>query len=354
MLTLLRWILIPFSLLYGICVWLRNLLYDWGILRQTSFKKPVMVVGNLAIGGTGKSPMTIWLLQLLEKHYRVASLSRGYGRKTTGFREVNISDIATQVGDEPLQLKHKMPHLQVAVSEDRVKGLEQIIDQADVFVLDDAYQHRALIPGFSMLLFDFQQSLKPVLTLPTGDYRDVWSARRRADAMIITKTPAHATEEVKNRIRRKVGVDGIPLYFASIQYVEPIPVFNDANVMNPFSVPHMILLTGIANPLPLIEFLQPRVDNLHLMRFPDHHLFTKGDILKVLEKINTFPQGQCVVMTTEKDVQRLRTPEWLAMLQSIPLYYQPIQLEFASGDEQMLAKQVLTYCETSLKANAIN
>src|SRR5690606_9030671 len=200
----LRMLLLPFSLLYGLAIWIRNRLYDWGWLRSVAFDKSVIVVGNLAVGGTGKSPMTEYLIRLLSSHGRVATLSRGYGRKTRGFMEVAPEDTAQRTGDEPLQFKRKFPDITVAVDEDRVDGVSRLIETGhDIIVLDDAFQHRALRPGLAILLFDFHAMGKPKWLLPAGDYRDAFGERRRADVMVVTKTPPGSTATEKNRIRQR-------------------------------------------------------------------------------------------------------------------------------------------------------
>src|SRR5690606_24292763 len=187
----LRALLLPFSLLYGLAIWLRNRLYDWGWLRSVAFDRSVIVVGNLAVGGTGKSPMTEYLVRLLSSRGRLATLSRGYGRETRGFLEVTPNDTARRTGDEPLQFKRKFPEITVAVDEDRVDGVSRLIAGGhDIIVLDDAYQHRALRPGLALLLFGYGAMHQPKWRLPAGDYRDAFSERRRADVMVVTKAPA--------------------------------------------------------------------------------------------------------------------------------------------------------------------
>jgi tetraacyldisaccharide 4'-kinase len=349
MIPLLRWLLLPLSWLYGLIVWVRNKGYDWGFFRQTSFDKPVIVVGNLAVGGTGKSPMTNAIITLLEKDYQVAALSRGYGRKTRGFLWVETHHQAEEVGDEPLQLKHRKPNLPVAVCASRVEGLQKMQDCADVFVLDDAYQHRALKPGFSVLLFDYKQTLKPVFLLPSGLYRDVWSARTRAQCMVITKTPDHPSAADLTRIRKKVSVPGIPLYFASLQYGRPVPVFQTSSEDNPFHYAHLLLLTGIANPEPLCAYLEQKGPKMHALAFPDHHQFTERDLLKLMDLVADLPKGQTAVITTEKDLQRLRSPALSTILAEVPCFYQPVTMTMSKEDEQAFAQQLTRFCQQTLQ-----
>src|SRR5690606_23260957 len=222
----LRVLLLPFSLLYGLAIWLRNRLYDWGWLRSVAFDEAVIVVGNLAVGGTGKSPMTEYLVRLLASRGRVATLSRGYGRKTRGFLEVMPGDTANRSGDEPLQFKRKFPEITVDVDEDRVAVVLRFIGAGhDLIVLDEAYQLRALRPGLAILLFDYHAMGKPAWLLPAGDYRDAFGERRRADVMVVTNTPVGATEAEKDRIRGRLSTKhDIPVLFAGIGYGSLKPV----------------------------------------------------------------------------------------------------------------------------------
>ena len=203
-----RLLLFPFSLLYGLVIAIRHALYDLNWMKRTAVDIPTIVVGNLAVGGTGKSPMVEYVVRALGDEYRIAVLSRGYGRRTRGYREVQADDDASFVGDEPLQFKRKFPAITVAVCEKRVTGVRQLEANHDLVLLDDAFQHRALIPGFAILLFDFTATLHgPHLLLPAGNYRDLLSRRRHADMMVVTKTPQDAQESQKVRIAGKLSVD---------------------------------------------------------------------------------------------------------------------------------------------------
>lgn len=233
----LRLLLFPFSLLYGAVVWCRNRLYDWGWLRQTGFDRPVIVVGNLEVGGTGKSPMTEYLIRLLKDRYRLATLSRGYGRRTKGFLEVAAAMDARDVGDEPLQFKQKFPGITVAVAEDRVSGIRQLWEGHELFLLDDAYQHRALKPGLSILLFDYNRLKDPPVLLPAGNLRDQLRERRRADIMVVTKCPEDPGREVKQAIRKRLEVPGrnIPVFLPASITESRSPIFRMSGRFQPRS-----------------------------------------------------------------------------------------------------------------------
>lgn len=343
----LRVLLLPFSLLYGLAIWIRNRLYDWGWLRSVAFDRSVIVVGNLAVGGTGKSPMTEYLVRLLSPRGRLATLSRGYGRKTKGFLEVMPDDTARRSGDEPLQFKRKFPEVTVAVDEDRVHGVSRLIRSGhDTIVLDDAYQHRALRPGLAILLFDYHAMGRPTWLLPAGDYRDAFGERRRADVMVVTKTPPGATEAEKDRIRRRLSTKhDIPLLFAGIGYGLLTPVLPDESSRNALSHDAaVLLLTGIANPTPLYEYLSSQVSEIVHMRYADHHDYSTADIHKVVRRFGDISNPHKLIITTEKDAQRLREPAISDLMVGLPLYMVPIHLEFDPKDEATFRERVLAYC----------
>lgn len=343
----LRALLLPFSLLYGLAIWLRNRLYDWGWLRSVSFDRKIIVVGNLAVGGTGKSPMTEYLIRLLSSRGRLATLSRGYGRHTRGFLEVMPNDTARRTGDEPLQFKRKFPEITVAVDEDRVDGVSRLIQAGhDTIVLDDAYQHRALRPGLAILLFDYRAMGKPTWLLPAGDYRDCFRERRRADVMVVTKTPPDATEADKSRIRRRLTTKRhIPVLFAGIGYGSLIPVLADESSNGSLnSNVSILLLTGIANPTPLYEYLSPQVSEIVHMRYADHHDYTTVDIQKVVQRFREISHPHKLIVTTEKDAQRLLDPTISVLLAKLPIYMVPIHLEFDTDGDIVFRELVLAYC----------
>jgi len=345
----LRLLLLPFSVLYGFAVWVRNRCYDWGWFRSRSFNHPVIVVGNLAVGGTGKSPMTEYLLRLLHEHYTVATLSRGYGRKTRGFFEVSPLDTAADCGDEPLQFKRKFPHVTVTVGEDRVNGVRRLIQSGkEVVVLDDAFQHRALKPGLAILLFDYQRMKRPKWLLPAGDYRDWFSERRRADVMIVTKMPGTATEQDKADIRRMLRSKhrDIPVLFSKIGYGAIVPLFpgEEREGITLTAQVSVLLVTGIANPAPLRGYLATRAGDVVQLSYPDHHQYTKADIRNMINRFEAIANPHKLIITTEKDAQRLLMPELSGALVTLPVYVVPIHPLFDGKEEEFFRQLVLTYC----------
>lgn len=343
MIRIIRWTLLPFSLMYQFVVWVRNLLYDRGIFKSRTFAIPTIVVGNLLIGGAGKSPMTEYLIKLLSPNYRVATLSRGYGRKTRGFREVELLSTATEVGDEPLQFKRKFPNITVAVSEDRCAGVSQLQGGHDLVILDDAYQHRKLKPGFSMLLFDFASLQRPTITLPTGDYRDNFSAIKRADIIVVTKCPEKVKQGEQQAIARKIRqYTNAPLFYTAINYNTPVGV--DANIL-PTELSNMdiVLFCGIAKPQPLLDYLREGNNRVQPIIFSDHHYFSERDYEQITTKFRELPSSNKIILTTEKDFQRTD----LRYFEGLPLFYIPIHLQILSPAKEAFDSLLQNYISGS-------
>ncbi|RYE16546.1 MAG: tetraacyldisaccharide 4'-kinase, partial [Sphingobacteriaceae bacterium] len=252
-----RYLLLPLSLVYGLIVIIRNYFYTKKIFKSIKFNLPVIVIGNLEVGGAGKSPMTEYLIQLLKPQHKIATLSRGYGRQTKGFFYAGKNSTAQTVGDEPLQFKQKFPEITVAVCENRVAGVEKLLPDHDLILLDDAYQHRALKPGFNVLLFDFAKLDEPHFLLPAGNYREPFWGKKRADVIVISKCPPDLSAEKQLEIKKRMLL--LPhqkLFFTSIVYLPFKPFFaeSDAVFINPKST--LFVLTGIANPKPLLQHLR--------------------------------------------------------------------------------------------------
>lgn len=345
MITILRWILLPISIIYWLIVWFRNKLYDHGLLKSRQFNIPTIVVGNLAVGGTGKSPMTEYLIRLLKDQYRIATLSRGYGRKTKGYRTVNLQSTTSEVGDEPLQFKRKFPNITVAVSEDRCHGVQILQHEHDLILLDDAYQHRKLKPGFSILLFDFASLFKSKLTLPTGNLRDNFEATKRADLIFITKCPDMVEEIQKIEIERRIRKHTLaPIFYTGIKYDIPLNTKGEPlNVeLKDFEI---VLFCGIANPKPLENYLSKLGNNVHLIDFPDHHNYTDKDIIKIKSVFQSIPSNRKIIISTEKDIQRLHDSSF----SSLPLYYIPIRLKTIDQQQETFDHFILNYLNQSAK-----
>lgn len=343
-----RKILYPFSLFYGVGVWVRNLLYDTNVLKSYYFRKPVIVVGNLSVGGTGKTPHVEYISELLIKnHFKVAVLSRGYGRITTVFRYVNENSTPKEVGDEPLQIKRKFPEAIVAVDIDRVHGIEKIMKEhpeVDVFVLDDAFQHRRVRGSLNILLTDYSKLYKQDLLLPAGNLREWPSAANRADMVIVTKIPVVLSPIDEKRIKNELNFPK-DIYFSRIDHIGPFPFNKSAEelIKSDLSGYTAILLTGIANPENYFYFLKNIFRYVIHFEFSDHHLFKESDLKKVIKKFNDHYSPKKVIVTTEKDTMRLNDPELKKILNRYPVIYYSTKTVFPENYHQKFDQQILQH-----------
>jgi len=338
----LRLLLFPFSLIYGLIIIMRNWFYDSGLFESRAFDLPVIAVGNLEIGGAGKSPMTEYLIRLLSPH-KLATLSRGYGRTTKGFIIANKDTNATQIGDEPAQFKHKFPEITVAVCEKRVVGIEQLKTDHDLIILDDAYQHRAVKPGLSILLFDYNSITNAQFLLPAGNLREPFSGKWRADAIVISKCPEGVSEAVQKKITSKIAL--LPyqqLFFTAISYLPLLDMAGKKNGAKIDADTTVFLLTGIANPAPLFAHIKTQTLNVIHHNYPDHHSFSLKNIAKLAEDFNACKSQKKLIITTEKDAQRLALRELEEMLNKLPIFIQPIGIKFLQ-DQQTFDQTVINY-----------
>lgn len=330
MVTVLRYILIPVSLIYGGITFVRNKLYDWGVLKSSSFDVKTILVGNLSAGGTGKTPHIEYLIRLLSDEYRLATLSRGYGRKTQGFVLANTDSTASDIGDEPLQFFQKFEQVKVAVSAKRVTGIMELMiqEEPEVILLDDAFQHRQLKAGLSILLMDFNAPFYKDFMLPTGYLREFASGKKRADIILVTKCPQELSQEEKDKIRSRINAAPIPIYFSTIVYGKPVSLFGSSSELLEQSK-RIIVLTGIANPTPLHNHMASWRKEVTPLTYPDHHPFSNKDVNRIIEAYNQHPDT--VILTTEKDAMRLRD---LNELVHLPLFYLPIEVQFVEGKDK--------------------
>lgn len=323
----LRKLLFPFSILYGIITDIRNALYFANILKRTRFEKPVITVGNLSVGGTGKTPFVEYLLRLLNTKYNTATLSRGYKRKTFGFIIADASTTMDEIGDEPYQYHHKFKSTKVAVDANRVNGITKLLErhpELDVIILDDAYQHLAVEAGLNILLTTYSELYCKDFMLPAGNLRETRKGAQRADIIIVTKCPENLTnnniEEVKKCLQLKRNQE---LFFTYIKYSNYL-ISNITTIpINEVNFNEAILIAGIAKPQSFFNFL--KTDHTKCLSFPDHHNFTKTDIHRIIAEAN----GNKII-TTEKDFVRLKN-----QLPADQLYYLPIQTSFLSDKEKM-------------------
>lgn len=295
----LRYIAFPVSLIYGMVVHLRNWCYDVGLFSSKSFKTPTVCVGNLSVGGTGKTPMVEYLIGLLRENYKIAVLSRGYKRKTKGYVLADANATVAQLGDEPYQIFSKFDDLSLAVDADRQNGiatLEQNVTP-DVILLDDAFQHRKVIPTFNILLTTYDKLFVNDTFLPTGTLRDAKNQKKRAHVIVVTKCPMDLGKEEQTKVKEQLDVT-VPVLFASLSYAPLLISKNKEMELSSLQGKHFTLVTGIANPKPLVGHLTSKGLDFEHLNYPDHHSFSAGE----LEKLKTYP----LVLTTEKDYVRLK------------------------------------------------
>lgn len=291
------------------------------------------------MGGTGKSPMVSFLIEHLKDEFRVNTLSRGYGRKTKGFVLLNEQNEVDLVGDEPLMYKKKFKdEIQVAVCEDRKTGIEGLLklNDPDVFVLDDAFQHRKVQAGLSILLTDYSALYSDDFILPVGNLREFKSGVNRAEVVVVTKCPLDLSEQLKKNIREKLRLNKQELYFSNIQYGE-LKSFTENKETQ---IENVLLVTGIANPKPLEEFLSKGY-NVSVLKFPDHHNYNVDDIDRIHKKFDIFASDKKVIVTTEKDFVRFSSTEILRLTENYPWYYQPITIKL--DQEEEFIKRIKTY-----------
>jgi tetraacyldisaccharide 4'-kinase len=339
--NLFRYFLFPFSFLYYIITLIRNLFFDWGIITSQKLQEPSICIGNLSVGGSGKTPMTIYLSNLLKNDFQVQILSRGYGRKTSGYKEVTLDSTSEDVGDEPLLYKKRFKsELTVAVAEKRSLGANELLKiqtKNSILLLDDAFQHRSANAGFSILLTPFQQIFSSDFLLPVGNLREARCGAKRADCIVITKCPESIEAAHKNRIIECMQKYSKPIFFSSIEYGELIS-FGAKRT----SFETVLLVCGIAQPETLIIELRKKY-KVEVLLFADHHNFDSSDIKEIHQKFNTFALENVAIITTEKDYVRLQTKLTADELENYPWYYLPIELKIENEDEfNLLIKKYVT------------
>lgn len=323
--VLLRKILFPLAVLYGWITQLRNFFYDRGILKSHTFELPVIAVGNLSVGGTGKSPMIEYLIGLLSPEHKIATLSRGYKRTTEGFVLAGENASAESIGDEPFQFHRKFPEIFVAVDANRKNGIENLLQQQpkpQIILLDDAFQHRKVKAGCYILLTAYGDLYADDFMLPTGNLREPRSGAARGDVVVVTKCPPDLSAEKQNEIRQKLKVQSDQqLFFTAIAYDDCVFSENQSLTVDEIKSQSKLLLAGIAKPKPFFAYLQGENDTV--MEFPDHHHFSETDIASILNQANNRK-----IITTEKDYVRLK-----GRIAAGQLFYLPIKSAFLSGGD---------------------
>ena len=343
--------LYPISWIYGMGVRLRNKLFDWGYYRSKSFDVPVVCVGNLAVGGTGKTPHTEYLIKLLQQTgTNVAMLSRGYKRKSKGYVLATEETDVKRIGDEPYQIKTKFPAIRVAVDENRCHGIEQLMKldhpKVDVVLLDDAYQHRYVKAGLNILLTDFHRLFSDDTLLPAGRLREPESGKNRAHIVIVTKCPEDIKPIDFNIITKRLKLYPYQqLYFSSFRYGALTPLFGEKRrtLASLEKDEQVLLVTGIASPAPLVEKLKVHTPHINLCQFDDRHDFSSKDLQAIKERFERLEGKKKLIITTEKDATRLQHHPALAETLKPYLYVLPIEIEFLQNQQHIFNQNIIGY-----------
>ena len=339
-----RYLFLPITWIYGAIIWLRNKLYDKHILKSATFNFPLICVGNLATGGTGKTPMTEYLIRLLKPQYKTATLSRGYKRKTEGFAIAGKDTTALEIGDEPMQFHQKFPDVTIAVGEERLVAIPQLLHErpeTEVIILDDAFQHRQVKAGLNIILTEYVNLYTRDFILPAGDLRDVRSSSKRAGIIIVTKCKPDLSEAEKNSIIAEIKPAAHQsVYFTSIVYGKPYHLFSKETI--DLGTDHNILLVcGIANPRPLKEHLEKHADSYDMLRYADHHIFHSNDLKDIKQQFDKIKAEKKVVLTTEKDAVRLEKFE--QELNDFPIYVIPIEHAFLFNEAGAFSSHIFQF-----------
>ena len=346
---LIRILLSPIALLYGLGVSIRNLLYRTGALRSVKFSLPVISVGNISVGGTGKSPHIEYLMRWLHAYIDVGVLSRGYGRKTIGYREVFPSDNALEVGDEPLQFKQKFPEVPVTVSESRALGVPQLVrtyPNTQCVLLDDAFQHRAVSPGLNIMLTEFAHPFTRDWLLPSGRLREWRSSYQRADIIIVTKCPADLSPtQRRNMLNEIQPYPRQKVFFSKYKYGTPYNMFR-TDLQRPLDFDtDGLLVSAIANSDYLLDYLGKNMRSVHTIEHEDHHYFDLGDLSDIKRRFEAIPSANKVLITTEKDATRLALYKDYFLQNNIGVFVLPVEVQFCDEDEPLFQTEVQYFLE---------
>lgn len=339
-----RYILLPISWLYGGIIHVRNRLFDKKIFRSATFDFPLICIGNLSFGGTGKTPMIEYLVNLLGTNYEIATLSRGYKRTTKGFLIADSNSEATEIGDEPMQIHQKFPKVTVAVAEERVIGIPKLLfakPATQVILLDDAFQHREVSAGLNLLLTDYNNLYSKDYLFPAGNLRDIKKSSKRADIIVVTKCKSNLTIEKKQSIINELApVSSQKIFFAEIRYKQPYHLFSKEPLDWQEKI-EALVVCGIANPQSLEQEIRDKIGDLKMMKFKDHHAFGASDITHMLERFSKMHSANKIIITTEKDATRLLDFE--AALKAVPIFVLPMTHQFLFGQQKEFETEILDF-----------
>lgn len=345
-------LLLPFSIVYGSILSIRNRLFDWKLIKSKTFETPVISVGNLNLGGIGKTPHIEYLIRLLQNDFNVATLSRGYKRTSKGFTLANNSSTVADIGDEPLQYFNKFQKIKVAVDEKRVNGINQLKNKfpnLNAILLDDAYQHRYVTPGINILATAYNNLYTNDYIVPAGRLREWKSGSKRADLIIVTKCPTLLSFEERNKIKNELKPKKHqPVFFSYLKYGPITPFTNICNQLNEtiFKKYSVLLISAIANPKPLVTHIKSKFQEIEHIQYNDHHNFTEKDIEEIKSKFESLSDNNKLIITTEKDIMRLSLPPILKKIQNFPIYYIPIEICFHGNDKEEFNTHILNYVKS--------
>lgn len=330
--VILQFLMLPFAALYNLITTLRNWMYEQGFRPSIKFQIPVIGIGNLTAGGTGKTPLTEYLIRLLANDHNVATLSRGYGRKTKGFRIAQATDNASTIGDEPYQFYQNFADkVTVAVGEDRAFAIPNILQErqdTEIILLDDAYQHRSVVPSFSILLSDYYRPFYKDFLLPAGRLRESRIGAARAHVVVVTKCPVEISDEEMIEIEKSIRKYAEkPVFFTHVRYGNPVAFGGHDQPITE----KMLLVSGISNPAPFEHYAAQHYKVIKHYHFRDHHRYDSADVQRLVRFVKHNPGAS--ILTTEKDKVKLAAPEFRSLTKSLPLFYIPIEVQFIKNGE---------------------
>ena len=340
-----RILLLPFALLYWLGIGIRNWCYDKNLLKSSGFGLPVICVGNLSVGGTGKSPMVEYLVARLKDKFKLATLSRGYKRKTRGYALANSATTALEIGDEPMQFHLKFPDVPVAVGEERMEAIPQLLHdrpETEAIILDDAFQHRSVKAGLNILLTEYSNLFTEDFYLPTGDLRDLKSSYKRAEIIVVTKCKPDLSEAEKQKIIKEINPQVSQyIFFTAIEYGQLYHISNN-KALSLEATTEVLLVTGIANPKPLKKMLEAHSNSYHMLQYPDHHIFTIDDLNEIKKRFDRIETKNKIILTTEKDAVRLaKFPEIAAW----PFFVIPVRHHFIFNEGGQFDKLITDFIQ---------
>ncbi len=349
----LKYFLYPFSLLYGLVLWIRNRLYDNGMLTAVEFDLPVIAVGNLSVGGTGKTPHVEYLIRLLKQTWPVAALSRGYNRRTKGYILADARSTAAEIGDEPMQFHQKFPDITVCVGEERMLAVPQLLGdrpETQVILLDDAFQHRSIKPGLNLMVTEYGRLFTRDHVVPFGRLREGRKGYHRANGIIVSKCPPDLSVAEKEAIIREIApLPQQRVFFTSLQYGQLYGMLN----LLPQTLPAdatILAVCGIARPEPLVQHLRQQYANVHLLSFPDHYYYTQKDLDKIRLELDQLDGNHKYIVTTEKDAVRLHLLQERITAMQMPFTVVPVEVQFLFGEADSFNSYIFDYVAAALPA----